>query len=415
MKSRNPPAILALLWAFAFLSYLLRVNISVAQQYMARELSLTDIQVGSIFTAFLVGYTLFQVPAGILGDKFGPRLVLTISALLCGFMTAMTGLAPGLWLKSISASFSVLLVLRFLLGIGQASTYPVAMNAVSMWFQPSRHALVNSVIFTGSTLGAAFAPPFVASIMNRYGWRFTFYISALLPVLVAWAWWRRSRIKEEQTAARVVSPASGFHGWTTLLLRPAVVTLCTSYLLYCYAISIFVYWLFKYLVDVRHLSIVSGGWAASLPWIAASVIVPILGYISTRASSKLGDFAARRLVAVSCLCVSACLMGVGATARSTGAALFAISICVGLLFSTESSYWSTIIQVAQDKAGAASGLMNLAGNLGGVLSTSLVPVFVVHFGWVYALCSGSVFAAVGAVLWFFIRMSEKTPTLGDAA
>src|SRR5947209_18735168 len=88
--------VLALLWAFAFLSYLLRINITVAQQFMARELSLSDIQVGYIFTAFLIGYTVFQVPAGVLGDRFGPRIVLTVSGLCWGATTLLTGLTPGL-------------------------------------------------------------------------------------------------------------------------------------------------------------------------------------------------------------------------------------------------------------------------------------------------------------------------------
>src|SRR4051812_26944866 len=76
--------IVPLLWGFAFLSYLLRMNIAVAQQYMARELHFTDVQVGSIFSAFLIGYTLFQIPGGVLGDLFGPRAVLALSALWWG-------------------------------------------------------------------------------------------------------------------------------------------------------------------------------------------------------------------------------------------------------------------------------------------------------------------------------------------
>ncbi len=412
MSHRHSRTILCLLWAFAFLSYVLRVNISVAQQYMARELALNDIQVGYVFAAFLVGYTIFQLPAGILGDRFGPRIVLTISALFCALTTLLTGLVPGLLLTSAMAGFSSLLLLRFLHGLGQAATYPVAMNAVSIWFQPSRHAFVTSIIFTGSTLGSAFAPPLVASMMSRYGWRSTFYVSSLLPLLLAISWWQQSkRIGEREPAERKVPCVAPFHSWMRLLAEPAILALCSSYLLYCYAISIFVYWLFKYLVDVRHLSIINSGWANSLPWIVASIAVPIFGYISSRASSRVGPLQARRLVAVGCLTVSALLMSVGANAHNIGLALGAISFCVALLFSTESSYWSVAIELAQEQAGAASGLMNFAGNLGGVFSTILVPVIVLHFGWLYALSSGSLFALCAAVLWYVI----KDPSAGRLA
>lgn len=408
MKQKNARTIVCLLWAFAFLSYLLRVNISVAQESIAREFSLNTIQIGSIFTAFLIGYAVFQVPAGVLGDSFGPRIVLTISAVWWCATTLLTGLVPGFLLMSTNGVLMSLLILRFLHGVGEASTYPVAMNAVSIWFPPSRHAFVNSLIFTGSTLGSAFAPPFVASLMSSFGWRFSFYVCSLLPLLLGIAWWRASKgNRQEHQGARLTRSHASFSHWLTLLAKRSILALCFSYLLYCYAISIFVYWLFKYLVDVRHLSIVNSGWTNSVPWIVASLMVPLFGLTSSRLSAILGVLQGRRLVAVGCLAISAVLMTVGVNAPNIRLAVAAISICVGLLFSTESSYWSVAIELGHEEAGATSGLMNLAGNLGGVLSTTLVPVFVVHWGWVYALSSGSVFALTAALLWFTIRDTHR--------
>lgn len=384
------------------------MNISIAQQYIGQEFGFNDTQIGWIFAAFLVGYSIFQVPAGMLGDRYGPRIVLTISALGWAVTTVLTGLVPGLLIKGVTAVLGSLIVLRFVHGVGEASTYPVAMNAVSIWFEPQRHPFVTALIFTGSTLGSAFAPPFVASMMVRYGWRATFYVSALLPLLLAIVWWRESKYRpKEEISPKASSHTVSFHSWMRLLAKPAILALSSSYLLYCYSISIFVYWLFKYLVDVRHLSVAHSGWANSFPWITASAAVPIFGFLTTSISRRLGALRARRLIAVSCLGVSAMMMTIGAGANRIGLALGAISLCVGFLFSTESSYWSTAIDLARDEAGAASGVMNLAGNLGSVLSTLLVPVFVVKLGWMYALFSGSVFAAVAAVLWFLIREPER--------
>jgi ACS family glucarate transporter-like MFS transporter len=276
------------------------------------------------------------------------------------------------------------------------------MTAVADYFVPSRHAFINALIFTGSTLGSAFAPPLVAHLMNLLGWRATFYVTALLPVLVGVLWLRAARPGQSgQTLSKAQLPKGAL--WWKALMHRNVLALCLSYFLYCYAISIFVYWLFKYLVDVRHLSIVNSGWATSLPWITASIVVPLLGYVSARFSRRVGALTARRSIAVACLIIAALLMSIGVYARTIGPAISAIAISVALLFSTESSYWSTAIDIAPEDAGASSGLMNLAGNLGGVLSTLLVPVLVTAFDWSRALLSGSVFALLAAGCWFLIR------------
>jgi ACS family glucarate transporter-like MFS transporter len=406
---RTTTGVLPALWAFAFISYLLRTNIAVAQQYMGRELSLSDIQIGYVFSAFLIGYTIFQLPAGVLGDRFGPRAVLTASALICGAATVCTGLLPGLLLKGTFVALASLLIVRFVLGLGQAATYPVAMRAVGDWFPSSRHAFINSLIFTGSTLGAAFAPPLVAYIMKAFGWRATFYWTGITPLLLAAVWLQQTR---DLGHARRTAPnklAGESARWWKLILQKNVLILCISYFLYCYAISIFVYWLFKYLVQVRHLSIINSGWANSLPWIAATIVVPILGRWADRASMLRGALSGRRLIATSCLTISALLMFVGAGAENIAVALAAIALSVSLLFSTEAPYWSTAIDVGKGDAGTAGGLMNLAGNLGGVVSTTLVPVLANSFGWFNALLSGSACALGATFFWFLIR-EEKEAT-----
>jgi MFS transporter, ACS family, glucarate transporter len=393
-------SVVALLWGFAFLSYLLRMNITVAQQYMARELVLTDVQIGAVFSAFLIGYSLFQIPGGVLGDKFGPRLVLGISGLWWVVTTALTGLLPGRLWPGIALALPVLLILRFLHGVGEAATYPVAMTAVADWFPVRQHAFVNALIFTGSTSGSAFAPPLVAHIMNALGWRATFYLTAILPLVVAVLWfWRTKSLPRLNPALSVKESGS----WWQILKTRNVFFLCLSYFLYCYAISIFVYWLFKYLVDVRRLSVVNSGWAASLPWITASVAVPGFGYISTKLSQRWGLLRGRRTVAVGCLLTASALLYLGAGSADLKVAIGAIALSVGLLFSTESSYFSTAIQIASRDAGAASGLMNLSGNLGGVAATSAVPLLVLHFGWLTALLSGSALAIFAAAAWFGLR------------
>jgi ACS family glucarate transporter-like MFS transporter len=404
-RRRGSASILFALWGFAFLSYLLRTNISVAQEYMARELHWSDLQVGYIFAAFLTGYTMFQVPAGALGDRFGARVVLAAAGISWALTTFLTGLIPGLLVAGASGALFATLVIRFLHGLEEAATYPVTMIAVSDWYPPRDHALISAVIFTGSTLGAAFAGPLVSQIMDRAGWRAPFYVTALLPLLLGWFWWRATTNKIHPVAQKCVTTTDS--EWLAVFKQREILLLSLSYFLYCYAISIYVYWLFKYLVDVRHLSIVNSGWANALPWISATLMVPPVGEASRRLSARIGRLPGRRLVAVLCLLIAAGLIFVGAGAQNITVALAAIAICVGLLFSTESLYWSTAIDSTPGQAGAGSGLMNLAGNLGGVASTLAVPILAAHFGWFHALLSGSLFSILAAFCWFLLRVPRS--------
>src|SRR5438874_1983666 len=87
--------ILALLFGFSMVSYVERANISIAAEQMMPDLSLTQTQMGQIFNSFLIGYAIFQIPGGMLGDTIGPRLTLTIAACLWGVTTFLTGFIPG--------------------------------------------------------------------------------------------------------------------------------------------------------------------------------------------------------------------------------------------------------------------------------------------------------------------------------
>ena len=407
--------ILAMLAGFSLVSYLSRMNISIAQQYMVPELGLSDIQIGQIFSAFMWGYALFQVPAGIWGDRRGPRVVLTVAALSWGVATILTGLVPGKLITGSAAAFVSLLVLRFLLGIGEAATYPVAARAVANWMPVGEHAFSNAVVIAGATAGSAFTPPLVAYLMKNLGWRESFYLTSAFSFAIALVWWVKARDRPDQhsevsarelaviQAGRSSGGPVNASAWLELLKNRNMIFLSLSYFLDSYVMFIFVFWLFKYLMDVRKFSVIGGGWATSLPFIVASCMVPALGYASDRLSARMGTLAGRRVTAMSCLMGAGLLLFAGASASTAWIALAAISLSVGLINSTEGPFWSTAIDLAGHNAGAAGGLMNMAGNFGGVACTTLVPLLVVWIGWPGALASGTVFAILSAVFWLMIR------------
>jgi len=177
--------ILALLAGLSLVSYVLRTNISVAARFMMPELGLNEIQMGQVFSSFMLGYAIFQIPAGWLGDRKGPRIVLTVAALLWGAMTLLTGLLPGLLVSGTGALIS-LLVLRFTLGAAEAATYPVAARAVANWMPASERAFANAVVIAGSTVG----------------WGFTFAACSALAVIAGLIW---LFIQVDQTADEKVA------------------------------------------------------------------------------------------------------------------------------------------------------------------------------------------------------------------
>ena len=416
--------LLVMLFGFSFLSYLLRMNISVAQQAMLPELGLSDIQIGAVFSAFMLGYSLLQVPAGILGDRFGPRPVLAVAALGWGILSILTGIVPGKFVRGALAAFVSLLILRFLLGTAQAATYPVAARAVANWIPESKHAFSNAVVIVGATVGSAVTGPLIAYVMQRLGWRATFYLTGLFPLIMAivW-WWGAPRASGEQTAKAeqqrqfpVGSPLykGETSSWWSQVRNSNIAFLCMSYFLYSYVMFIFVFWLFKYLVDVRKFSVIGSGWATSLPFIAASVALPLFGYVSDWLSMGRGRLRGRRQVAMGCLVCAGSLLFVGAHASSALLALLAISLSVAFLFSTEGCYWSTAINLAGPHAGAAGGLMNMAGNLGGVVSTIAVPFLVRALGWDGMFALASALSILGAIFWLLIRSAENSSAFSKA-
>ncbi len=153
--------ILALLVGFSFVSYLQRMNISVAAAFMMPELDLSEQQMGWVFSSFLIGYTACQIPAGWIGDRFGAWRILWGAAFFWGIFTILSGLVPGLLVPGGLAALVSLLVLRFLLGVAEAPTYPVSARAVANWFPSNQRAFPLALLIGGLSIGCAFTPPVI--------------------------------------------------------------------------------------------------------------------------------------------------------------------------------------------------------------------------------------------------------------
>src|SRR5687767_3582469 len=232
------------------MAYVLRMNISVASPFMMAELNLDKIQMGRVFSAFMLGYALFQVPWGVSGDRLGPGRILTWAAIAWMVTTLLTGLLPGWIVPAGTASLFMLIVLRFLLGASQAAAYPVASRAISGWLPSSQRALSFSALIVAMAFGSAFTPPLVSWAMTTFGWRASFYICALLALGLTIAWKRLAGSQLDAVASGPATttgsaaaeslPAEKDAWWTPLKDR-RVSILSLSYFFNSYVLFVFVF------------------------------------------------------------------------------------------------------------------------------------------------------------------------------
>ena len=167
------------LFALSAISFLDRTNISIAGLQISSEYGLGNQRLGWIFSAFLIGYAGFQVPAGWLASRFGPRLVIALGVVWWGVATALTTMIP----VGISQAVLLLITIRFALGAGEAVIYPAANQFVARWVPEQERGFINGLIFAGVGAGSGLTPPLLAWFILHHGWRSAFWFSAVIGVL----------------------------------------------------------------------------------------------------------------------------------------------------------------------------------------------------------------------------------------
>jgi ACS family glucarate transporter-like MFS transporter len=423
MRERSKPKawlVVTLLAGFSLMSYVLRMNISIASKFMMPEFGLSQIQMGQVFSSFMLGYALFQIPTGALGDLWGPRLVLALAGISWGLTTFLTALVPGTLVSSATAVLIALMVIRFCLGAGEAATYPVGMRAIVNWIEPSQRALKNAIVIAGATLGSAATPPLISWLMVTYGWRSSFYVTGAAVFVVSLIWWIKGADSPDQSVRQASAvagdpsaqtpadtPSGKLGSQKEVFRKKQLWLLSVGYLFDSYVLFIFVFWLYTYLTDVRHFSLLKGGFFTSLPFIVASGMTPLGGYICDRLCRRFGPRRGRLIQPVISLLLAGACLFLGAKVANPYIAIAVLSLSVGFIEGTEGAYWLTATDIGHGYAGAAGGMMNMFGNFGGVISTALVPVLVQHFGWLTALGSGTLAAIIAASLWFWVRVGPE--------
>ncbi len=413
--------ILALLLAISIITYIDRVNISVTARQMIPALGLTNVEMGQIFSAFVLGYALFQIPGGRLGDRWGPRTVLTVAVVWWSLFTAMTALAPSSVLAGVMGIWGSLMIVRFLIGVGEAAALPNFNRVVANWCGPHERGLGIAITISGIGVGSALTPPITAWIMVNYGWQMAFYWAGALGILIAlvWFWFATDRPDAHprvnaaeaalirgnepvRSAPRVATPVP----WKAFVRTPSVWWLVLSYTCFGYVAYVYLSWFYLYLVEVRNFSVLRGALFAASPFIAMTVFCPLGGWVTDRLSGRFGSNKGRRWVGVGGMILAALSIIGGAAIDEPFTALALLSLGAGWLYFTIGAFWSSTVDLSKTHAGTLSGVMNTGANLGGTISPTLTPWIANQFGWTIALGVAAILAFIGALCWLGIRPAD---------
>ena len=404
-NSKTPWPAVALLCATATAGYICRVNVSTAGALLMDEFSLTQVTMGRIFSAFLLGYALFQVPAGILADRWGARRVFSIIMWLWVAITALQALVGwGPFQTSISVSVSAFFIFRFLLGITAAPTYPTAGFGVSRWVPVFSQGRANGIIIASVGLGSALSPPLVSYIMVEWGWRIALVASALPALVIALIW---LRVPDQPVTGSLETINLSLES-KGRLRSGSFILLTFSYTLQGYVGYIFVSWFYLYLVQERHFSLLTGAWMGSLPWILSIISIPLGGLISDRLSAgPLGTRWGPRIVPMTGMAMSGILISVGAHTNSPWIAAISLAFATAFVLCVEGPFWTMMIRIAGNRSGTAGGIMNMGSNGGGLLSPALTPLLATYIGWENALHIAAALAIIAAVAWIGIHAQNN--------
>jgi MFS transporter, ACS family, glucarate transporter len=402
-------------WLFVLsaISFLDRVNISVASSAIASEYGLTDVQLGWVFSAFLWGYALFQTFGGWLADRLGPRRVLTTGVVWWGIFTALTAAVS----PALGGAVFLFVLVRFLLGAGEAIIFPASNQFVSRWIPTQERGFANGLIFAGVGAGAGSAPAIVTYIMVHYGWRWSFWLSALLGLLVGVVWFLTARDTPEEHSR--VSPAelqyieSGrtVHTtnakaptlpWSVILKSKEVWLVTLSYFCFGYVAWIFFSWFYRYLFKVRGLDLKSSAIYSTLPPLAMVACSLLGGVINDKLSKVYGKRIGRCGIAAFALFLTAVLLVLGSQSTSAQLASLVLAGGAGALYLAQSSYWSVTADIAGSRAGSTSGFMNMGAQVGGGVTTVLTPLIAQHLGWTYPFIFAAILSLLGALAWLLV-------------
>ena len=429
MRSNLPP-VPRRRWRIAFLlslgvlvNFFDRVNLSVSQDALHASFGLSLVAFGFLSSAYSWTYALMQIPAGVLLDRFGVRRVGMISTLL--WSAASFGAA-------ISSGLAGLFGARFLLGIGEASTFPANAKALGYWFPQAERSLATAITDSAAKFSTAIGVPFLGVLLLRFGWRWSFAVTGLISFLYLilfyltyfnpgedpglsadeFEFMKRGGVQPEGISREGNAPERGATlGY--LLRQPKVYGLGLGWGAYNYSFYLLLTWLPTYLSLAHHVDLLHSVMYTSVPWLFATLTDLVVGGWLVDALIQRGWDASRVRQTVLVIGTSFGLGILGAAhAPTPRAALFWISISLGGLAAAAPVAWTVPSLIApRESVGRLGGIVNFCGQLGAIsapIVTGYVATVTHAFSSAFAAATGILLLGIGGYI-FLLRRIEPIP------
>ncbi|HTC58302.1 MAG TPA: MFS transporter [Candidatus Sulfotelmatobacter sp.] len=408
-------------WLFVLsaVSYLDRVNISIAVGPIAESYHLSDVQMGPVFSAMLFGYALFQTVGGRLADRFGPRRVLAGGVIWWGIFTALTAMVPA----HVAGAIFIFVVVRFLLGAGEAVIYPSANQFIARWIPTSERGIANGLIFAGVGAGAGLTPLIITQIMVRYGWRTSFWVCSIIGFAAGAVWFVIARdtpaqhagvaayelalIQSGSTQAESKNDPNALVPWRRVMRSKEVWAVTLSYFCYGYVAWIFFSWFYRYLSKVRGLDLKASALYTMLPPAAMMVGSLLGGVVNDRLSKQLGPRVGRCGPAAFAMALAGIFIAFGSQVQSARLASVVLAGGAGALYLSQSSFWSVTVDIAGASSGSVSGFMNMGNQIGAAITATLTPWIAARFGWTTSFLVAAGLCVVGAASWLVVDPTRR--------
>jgi ACS family glucarate transporter-like MFS transporter len=316
-----------------------------------------------------------------------------------------------------------LMLVRFLIGVGEAAALPNFNRTVANWLAPQERGLGIGIAIGGIGIGSAITPPVTAWIMVNFGWQTAFYAASGLGLVIAAMWFvyatdrpsDHPHVNREEVALiedhRTPSPADRPDvpapvSWLMIANNRSVWWLVLSYSCLGYVAYVYMSWFYLYLVNVRGFSVLRGAVFASTPFLAITVFCPLGGWVTDHLATTQGLNRGRAWVGMAGMLMAALSIVGGAYAAAPWLAITLLSLGAGWLYFTVGAYWASTVDLSKRHAGTLSGLMNTGANVGGSLSPTLTPWLADEFGWSVALGAAAFAALLGGLMWLKIRPGD---------
>lgn len=388
-------------------SYMDRACISVAAPAIQREFGLNHAQLGIVFSIFSLAYFLFLTPWGILADRYGARRLVTLGILSWSAFTTLTAAA---W------NLASMLAIRFAFGATEASLMPAIASAFSRWVPENERSTSFGAFLSGGRIGGAIAPPVAAWLVWLFGWRWMFVAFSGLGILcaAAWFWWYRdkpaSHPRITEAELDLIGRGTAAAPRARAALRPgrSLWLLLSVAFGYTFMWQFYITWFPTYLMEARSLPLAQAAGYAALPFVSGMAANWLGGIVTDLLGRRYGASAGRTVLGFAALLSSAALLAAGIAHPDPAFAAVLIALAAGAGDLSLGAVWSSATVIGGSAAGAVSGMMNSASNLGGFLSPMLMG-WMLHLtgNWNTVLLAGVVTNTAAAFLWLGVNKTRS--------